>query len=100
MAIASISVGHLRLWSPIHCGQAQSTHAVGAALNATFGSVVELLLYFTALQKGLGEMVSPPVGDAISADRVMAGDCRADRQPSCYHFVYPWHLYGHRWPQI
>eukprot|EP00051_Salpingoeca_urceolata_P017462 m.237849 g.237849 ORF g.237849 m.237849 type:complete len:857 (+) comp18961_c1_seq1:198-2768(+) len=43
MAISSIS--------------AQSTYAVGAVLNATFGSIVELLLYFTALRKGLSALV-------------------------------------------
>eukprot|EP00039_Didymoeca_costata_P025075 m.12250 g.12250 ORF g.12250 m.12250 type:complete len:737 (-) comp4622_c0_seq2:734-2944(-) len=43
MAIANIS--------------AQSTFAVGAVLNATFGSIVELILYYVALKKGLRKLV-------------------------------------------
>eukprot|EP00041_Stephanoeca_diplocostata_P027848 m.774968 g.774968 ORF g.774968 m.774968 type:complete len:922 (+) comp23258_c1_seq5:475-3240(+) len=36
---------------------AQSTFAVGAVLNASFGSVVELILYYKALTKGLRVLV-------------------------------------------
>ena len=34
---------------------AQSNFAIGAVLNATFGSVVEIILYISALVKGKGK---------------------------------------------
>ena len=36
---------------------AQSSFAVGAILNATFGSIVELVLYYVSLKEGLSELV-------------------------------------------
>ena len=53
MAIANIS--------------AQSNFAVGAILNATFGSIVEIILYFFALKQGLGEMVKAALTGTLLA---------------------------------
>lgn len=55
MAISSIS--------------AQSTFAVGAVLNATFGSIVELILYFTALTSSadLGGLVCQTALDSCKS---------------------------------
>eukprot|EP00049_Salpingoeca_infusionum_P008896 m.147510 g.147510 ORF g.147510 m.147510 type:complete len:832 (-) comp14164_c0_seq18:1976-4471(-) len=52
-AIASISV--------------QSSHAVGAVLNATFGSMVELLLYYFLLKDGLVELVNASLTGSLLA---------------------------------
>ncbi|KAK2169718.1 hypothetical protein LSH36_7g02024 [Paralvinella palmiformis] len=37
---------------------AQSSYAIGAVLNATFGSIVEIILYLSALYKGKKEGTS------------------------------------------
>eukprot|EP01028_Stygiella_incarcerata_P008014 TRINITY_DN337_c0_g1_i1.p1 TRINITY_DN337_c0_g1~~TRINITY_DN337_c0_g1_i1.p1 ORF type:complete len:682 (-),score=138.92 TRINITY_DN337_c0_g1_i1:94-2139(-) len=44
---------------------AQSSFAVGAVLNATFGSTIELILYFFAIQKGLHDLVQQAVTGSL-----------------------------------
>eukprot|EP00038_Savillea_parva_P018421 m.23605 g.23605 ORF g.23605 m.23605 type:complete len:783 (+) comp4088_c0_seq2:273-2621(+) len=46
---------------------AQSNFAVGAVLNATFGSVVELIIYYQALQKGLKVLVKASLTGTLLA---------------------------------
>ena len=40
---------------------AQTSFSVGAVLNATFGSIIELILYFSALFGGLSDVVQASV---------------------------------------
>eukprot|EP00912_Choanoflagellata_sp_UC4_P001038 UC4_evm6s639 len=62
MAIASIA--------------AQSSHAVGAVLNATFGTIVEIILYCSALEKGLLPMVKGSiVGTLLACLLFIPGIC-------------------------
>jgi len=44
---------------------AQTSFALGALLNATFGSMIELILYFIALNKGLVSVVQQAVTGAL-----------------------------------
>jgi len=46
---------------------AQSNFAVGAVLNATFGSIVELILYYQALEKGLKVLVKASLTGTLLA---------------------------------
>ncbi|KAL9648142.1 hypothetical protein ABK040_007507 [Willaertia magna] len=45
----------------------QTNYVIGALLNATFGSIIELILYFLALWKGLHDVVVTSVTGAILA---------------------------------
>ena len=60
MAVASIS--------------AQSSIGMGAVINATFGSIIEILLYGIALTKGKGELVEGSiVGSVLAGVLLMPG---------------------------
>ena len=53
---------------------AQTSFAVGAVLNATFGSLIELLIYFIALWKGLHNVVQEAVtGSLLGTMLLMPG---------------------------
>lgn len=60
MAVASIS--------------AQSSIGMGAVINATFGSIIEILLYAIALTKGKGELVEGSIiGSVLAGVLLMPG---------------------------
>eukprot|EP00762_Andalucia_godoyi_P005195 ANDGO_04034.mRNA.1 Putative cation exchanger C521.04c len=44
---------------------AQTSFAVGAVLNATFGSIIELLIYVFSIQRGLNDLVTAGVTGAL-----------------------------------
>lgn len=50
---------------------AQTSFAVGAFLNAAFGSVIELLLYFLSLAKGLEDLVQQAVTGSLIANMLL-----------------------------
>ena len=55
---------------------AQSTFAVGAVLNATFGSIVELILYYVALREGLRDLVLASLtGTLLGTMLFIPGSC-------------------------
>ena len=46
---------------------AQTSFFIGAILNATFGSIIELIIYFVALSKGLNDLVVSATTGALLA---------------------------------
>ncbi|KAF0979643.1 hypothetical protein FDP41_001311 [Naegleria fowleri] len=50
---------------------AQSNYVVGAFLNASFGSVVEIILYFATLWKGLSTIIVQAVTGSFLADTLL-----------------------------
>ena len=57
MALVSIIPLAYYIGKAIASISAQSTYAVGATLNATFGSVVEIIIYVLLLRDGLQDVV-------------------------------------------
>jgi calcium/proton exchanger cax len=50
---------------------AQSSFAVGAILNATFGSIVELTLYYISLRQGLADLVMAALTGTLLATMLL-----------------------------
>ncbi|KAL9654950.1 hypothetical protein ABK040_008740 [Willaertia magna] len=50
---------------------AQSNYVVGAVLNASFGSVIELILFFVTLWKGLNDVVMQAVTGSFLGDTLL-----------------------------